>query len=136
VVTGVEGIRAEQAKLTFAMARHAAVDLAQVVNVKYQGHRPNRLPPERLGRLRQDLAAEGVRLRDDAYADEKLAKMRSLYEPYLEETARRLLFTLPPWFQEERIHDNWQGGPWDRTIQAQALGQIGRATPAPSEEHF
>ena len=35
VMTGVDGIHPDQAKLTFAMARHAAVDLAQVVNAEY-----------------------------------------------------------------------------------------------------
>ena len=29
VMTGVDGIHPEQAKLTFAIARHASVDLAQ-----------------------------------------------------------------------------------------------------------
>ena len=35
VLTGIEGVHPGQAKLTFAMARHAAVDLAQVVNARY-----------------------------------------------------------------------------------------------------
>ena len=35
VMTGIEGIHPGQARLTFAMARHAAVDLAQVVNARY-----------------------------------------------------------------------------------------------------
>ena len=35
VIAGVDGLRNEQAKITFAMARHAVVDLAQVVNARY-----------------------------------------------------------------------------------------------------
>ena len=35
VFAGIEGVRPGQAKLTFAMARHAAVDLAQVMNARY-----------------------------------------------------------------------------------------------------
>ncbi|MGA8503618.1 MAG: potassium channel family protein, partial [Candidatus Sulfotelmatobacter sp.] len=35
LLTGGDGIHPGQAKLTFAMARHAAVDLAQVVNARY-----------------------------------------------------------------------------------------------------
>jgi len=38
VMTGVEGIHPDQAKLTFAMARHAVVDLSQVVNAQYSPH--------------------------------------------------------------------------------------------------
>src|ERR1700758_1813491 len=43
VLVGIEGIHPGQAKLTFAMARHAAVDLAQVVNARYDGQAPDRL---------------------------------------------------------------------------------------------
>jgi hypothetical protein len=44
VLTGIEGIHPGQARLTFAMARHAAVDLAQVVNARYDPQAPERLP--------------------------------------------------------------------------------------------
>jgi hypothetical protein len=123
VLAGVDGIQKEQAKLTFAMARHAAVDLAQVVNAEYDPHAPDRLPPEQLGKLRQTLIAAGLRPKQDDEADKKLLKMRSLYEPYCEALARRLLLTLPPWLHDEKRKDNWQGGPWDRAILAKGLGE-------------
>ena len=56
VMTGVDGIHPDQAKLTFAMARHAAVDLAQVVNAQYSPHEVDRLTAEDLTRLRAALA--------------------------------------------------------------------------------
>ncbi len=84
VLAGVDGIQKEQAKLTFAMARHAAVDLAQVVNAVYDPHAPDRLPPEQLDKLRQTLIGAGLRPKQDDEADKKLLKMRSLYEPYCE----------------------------------------------------
>ena len=40
VMAGVDGLRDEQAKITFAMARHAMVDLAQVVNARYNPLHP------------------------------------------------------------------------------------------------
>ena len=46
--------------------------------------------------------------------------------------ARRLYVTLPPWIHSEQRKDNWQGGPWDRAIQARALERPGRV----SEDHF
>ena len=132
ILTGIDGIRTEQAKLTFAMARHAAVDLAQVVNARYDPHAADRLSSEGLGSLRKNLAESGLKLRSDADADAKLAKLRSLYEPYVQGIAVNLLITLPPWAHSEKRRDNWQGGPWDKTIQAKGLG--GRVTVV--DEHF
>ncbi|PYX92966.1 MAG: two pore domain potassium channel family protein [Acidobacteria bacterium] len=132
VLAGIDGIHPEQARLTFAMARHAAVDLAQVVRARYNPHAPDRLPKEVLGTLRKMLAANGLRVRSDEEADLKLAKLRSLYESYVEATARNLVITLPPWMHPEKKRDNWQGGPWDRMIQAKGLGEHAK----PADEHF
>jgi ion channel len=135
VLTGIDGIRPDRAKLTFAMARHAAVDLAQVVNARYDPHTPDRLTTEELGHLRQALAASGLTLRGDTEADEKLAKLRSMYEPYVQAIARNMLITLPPWIPSEKRRDNWQGGPWDKIIQAKGLGALGRPARV-RDEHF
>ena len=97
VMTGVEGIHADQAKLTFAMARHAAVDLAQVVDAEYSPHDAERLTEADLNRLRTELAGHGVTLNDGSDAPERLSELRVLYEPYLHALSRRLLMTLPPW---------------------------------------
>jgi hypothetical protein len=132
VLAGIDGIPKEQAKLTFAMARHAAVDLAQVVNARYDPHAPDRLPPDELARLRKTLAAAGMRLRDDDEADAKLLKMRSLYEPYCDALARRLLLSIPAWVREQSKKDNWQSGPWDRAILAKGLGEKVHVV----DEHF
>jgi hypothetical protein len=117
VIVGVDGIRSEQAKLTFAMARHAAVDLAQVIHAEYNPSPPPRLSTAELEQLRNTLAANGLRLRQDEAGDLKLAKLRSLYEPYVQANAERLLITLPPWVRTEKKKDNWQSGPWDKMIQ-------------------
>jgi hypothetical protein len=136
VVTGVEGIHPDQAKLTFAMARHAAVDLAQVVNADYSPHDEDRLAPADLVRLRSELVGHGVSLsvppENDADAPDRLADLRMLYEPYLHSLSRRLLMTLPPWVRTDRKKDNWQAGPWDSAIQARALEHPGRA----ADDHF
>ncbi|MGH9536943.1 MAG: potassium channel family protein [Terriglobales bacterium] len=121
VIAGVDGLRSEQAKITFAMARHAMVDLAQVVNARYNPHPPDRLIPEDLNRLRQNLAARGVKLRVGPEFDEKLNYLRSLYEPYALAIALNLSIVLPPWMHTEKQRDNWQAGPWDRLLQARSL---------------
>jgi hypothetical protein len=131
IMTGVEGIHQDQARLTFAMARHAAVDLAQIVMAEYSPHDAGRLTAADRERLRTELALRGVTLNDKADAAEKLGQFRELYEAYVYALGRRLLMTLPPWIQTERHKDNWQGGPWDRAIQARALEQPGHA-----DDHF
>jgi hypothetical protein len=121
VIAGVDGLRYEQAKITFAMARHAVVDLAQIVNAQYDPNSPDRLPEEELKRLRQKLAERGVKLDEGAAFEEKLSHLRSLYEPYAVAIALNLSITLPPWIHPDRQKDNWQAGPWDRAIQARGL---------------
>jgi len=132
IMTGVDGIHPDQAKLTFAMARHAAVDLAQVVKAVYDPHAAERLTEEDLARLRAELARHDVTLYDGADAPERLAELRALYEPYVHAMSARLRFTLPPWIPSERRKDNWQGSPWDQAIQARALERPGHAV----EDHF
>ena len=132
VLAGIDGVPKEQAKLTFAMARHAAVDLAQVVNATYDAHAEDRLPADQLEKLRKALVAVGMRVKADDEADKKLLKLRSLYEPYCEGLARRLLLSVPPWLHDEKKKDNWQSGPWDRAILAKGLGERVRVV----DEHF
>jgi hypothetical protein len=148
IMTGVEGIHPDQAKLTFAMARHVAVDLAQVVGAQYSPHDEDRLSVADLSRLRTELARQGVTLSfakdtnpevslgiavDGSAAEpEQLTELRALYEPYVHALSRRLLMSLPPWISTDRKKDNWQSGPWDRAIQARALEHPGRAV----DDHF
>ena len=139
VMTGVDGIHPDQAKLTFAMARHAAVDLAQVVKAQYSPDDADRLKAEDLTRLRAALAQHGVSLslavNDGADVPERLAELQALYEPYLHAIGRRLLMALPPWIHADHKKDNWQGSPWDRAIQARAMEHPGHARRA-ADDHF
>ena len=132
VLAGIDGIRPEQAKLTFAMARHAIVDLTQVVNARYDTNRKDRLTQEQLEQLRSNLKAGGMRIRSDEYADAKLQKLRLMYEPYCAALAERLLLSVPPWIHAEAHKDNWQSGPWDRVIQARGLSEGVHV----SDDHF
>jgi ion channel len=140
VLTGIEGVHPGQAKLTFAMARHAAVDLAQVVNARYDAGAPERLPEEEFEALRAALLAAGLKLRNDDYAHEKLTKLRSMYEPYVNAIGRNLMLNPPAWRYPAKAKDNWQAGPWDRVIQARGLGTLRAlepvSQPVVSEDHF
>ena len=141
ILIGVEGVHPGQAKLTFAMARHAAVDLAQVVNARYDPQTPERLLDADFDGLRAALAAAGLNLRGDDEARQKLDRLRSMYEPYVHGVGRNLMLTLPPWRHPEKTRDNWQAGPWDRMIQAKGLAVLGQKTaqsipPRGIEDHF
>jgi hypothetical protein len=132
VMAGVDELRDEQAKITFAVARHAVVDLAQVVNARYDPEVSDRLPPAELDRLRQSLSLSGVKLHGGAEFEETLSRLRSLYEPYAAAIALNLSITLPPWIHPDKRKDNWQAGPWDRAIQARSLaGRVQRM-----DDHF
>jgi Ion channel len=109
---GVEGACERQAELTFAIARHAAVDLSQVF-----GTEPKPLPHERLSAadlrgIRDILAQHGLKLRDGDEADRKLRGLRGMYEPYLYALANYLHQSLPPWSPSKKTKDNWQTTAW------------------------
>src|SRR5208337_2154939 len=73
-IVGVERIPAWQARLTFAMARHAMVDISQVFGQKPKKGTPDRLPPEKLQLLRDMLAAEGVTVCNSPSLEKRLTE--------------------------------------------------------------
>ena len=103
-----------QAQLTFAMARHAAVDLALVIHTPPQPVEPDRLPPEAWQRLGEQLRAAGLELRQGTAVEAKLAELRGMYEPFVNALAHYLRFQLPPLFSEKPSVDNWQTSAWMR----------------------
>ncbi len=76
VIAGVKENDAYQAQLTFAMARHAVVDLAQIYHIRPIEPAQDRMPPEELRQLRADLRSTGADLRDGDAADQKLVELR------------------------------------------------------------
>lgn len=114
VMVGVDGIRPQQAQLTFAMARHAVVDLTQIFNTPPIFDREDRLPPEKLIEFRKALREQGVILKDDVSATAELTRLRHAYEPYAKALATRLLLTLPPFKPEKLRKDNWQTSAWKK----------------------
>lgn len=113
LIAGVRGLEARQAQLTFAMARHALVDLSQIFNLRPvpnapEGDAPDRLPPARCHQLYDMLTASGIELCYNEPSRERLRQMRALYEPYAETLSRYLLMPLPQWFSDQPRKDNWQ----------------------------
>jgi len=118
VIAGIEAIPPEQAKLTFAMARHALVDIAQIFVPRHPPGAPDRLPPNALAHLRSHLAESATPLPETPEFEERLTTLRGKYEPYAQALARHLQIELPPWIHAVPQRDNWQGGLWDKELAA------------------
>ncbi|MCU1267996.1 MAG: hypothetical protein JWM21_4314 [Acidobacteria bacterium] len=116
VMVGLDGASEWQARLTFAMARHAMVDIAQVFSTapRTVDCCSVRLPPEDLRRLREIFVANGVNLREGAEAEQHLLKLRTMYEPYVVALSEYLLMPLPPWILPPAAVDNWKTSAWGR----------------------
>jgi hypothetical protein len=113
VIAGIEGFSDSDARMTFAMARHAAVDLSGTLRIPPVPPDPDRLPPDDLERLRATLAEGGVVLLpgDDHVA--VLADLRASYEPYVTGLSRYLRMPLPSWLPAEDAADNWEVTAWE-----------------------
>ena len=129
---GVDDACQRQADLTFAMARHTAVDLSQVFGRPPRPLPHNRLPAEDLRHIRDVLAQHGMKLQDGPEADRKLTDLRNMYEPYLYGLANYLELSLPPWIPAKKAKDNWQTMAWGRSA-----GLVEKeATAIAGDDHF
>jgi hypothetical protein len=132
LIVGVKDTSPYQAQLTFAMARHAIVDLALVFRTPPLVPDPDRLPNNRLLQLRELLREAGLSLREGPTVDAKLAELRAMYEPFVNAVAKFFLFTVPPVLPEKVAVDNWQSSAWMRRVPG-----IGKLPPAIAEDgHF
>jgi hypothetical protein len=114
-MAGIEDSCAKQAELTFAIARHAVVDLCQVFGAAPRPLDSDRLPAETLGKLRSKLAQHGTVLFATPESEQKLLELRRMYEPYVYALANHLSQSLPPWIPEKKGKDNWQTTAWAQT---------------------
>jgi Ion channel len=116
-MVGLEGMCQYQARMTFAIARHALVDLSQVFHAPPDKNAAtNRLPPEALAELRKGLHEAGSALADGAEAAEELRRLQSLYEPYALSLCTFLRLELPPWIKTAApSKDNWQTTAWQQS---------------------
>lgn len=103
-----------QARLTFAMARHAVVDLAQVLSVHPErAQNARRLPPDELAQLQALLESERIPWIGDRTCYDQLGEVRRFYEPYVSALSERLLMALPPWLPGKTVRENWRTSAWD-----------------------
>ncbi len=112
LITSVEGVPVRQAQLTFAMARHALVDLVQIFHLKERKNwnstsQPDRLPPREFRRLCGLLAETEIRLCGDPAAEVRLKAIRALYEPYAHALSEHLKMPVSSWVGEAHKADQW-----------------------------
>ena len=107
VIARIEDKSSTTARLTFAIARHAVVDLCSVFRLEPTFPAVDRLPALEQERLEIFLAAEGVRLRTNEASVGKLRALRAMYEPYVNALSRFLLMPLPDWMPPERESESW-----------------------------
>jgi hypothetical protein len=112
VIVGVEGGCLLQATRTFAIARHAVVDLAIVFYSPPLEPEQDRLSSEEMARLRSALTAGGIKVQEGLEADHKLDELRRTYEPYIYALSKHFRISLPPWIFESSHPDNWQTSAW------------------------
>jgi len=130
-----EGAASRQAQLTFAMARHAIVDLAQVFNIKTLPEAEDRLPDETFEELFKMLCQSGIRISRDPASRERLQQMRQLYEGYAVSFAVYLQMSLPPWIHAAGRRDNWQTVARLRAETEAVFGKLDEAHPELEDVH-
>jgi hypothetical protein len=114
VIVCSDGDLKRQAELTFAMGRHALVDIANVFRTKPVPTDEDRLPPEVLSRLRSALERVQTPLHPERISETELQKLRGMYESYAHALGIYFLIAPPSWIPSERRHDNWQVTAWER----------------------
>jgi len=130
-MAGIDGACQRQAELTFAIARHAVVDLSQVFGTSPRPLPEDRLPPAELRRIRDVLAQHGLKLNDGETADNRLVELRGMYEPYIFALAAYLNQSLPPWIPLKKGKDNWQTTAWGQTA-----GLLEKQHAHAADDHF
>ncbi len=110
VVAGSDGPRKAAAQFTFAIARHAAVDLSQIFLLDPTCDAGNRLPASTLERMQSRMGELDVHI-SEHLAIRKLSEMRSMYEPYVQTMADFFLMPLPDWMPAAAVVDDWQTSP-------------------------
>ena len=114
-MVGLKDGPAWQARMTFAMTRHAVVDIAQVLKRKPSGKELcfDRLNEKEFNRMQTILGERGIELQS-ADAEKRLQELREMYEPYVFALSEHLLMPLPPWILPKDAIDNWKTSAWGR----------------------
>lgn len=104
----------EAAELTFRIGTHALGDLGYTLSARRVERDPeprsrDRLPAEDLGALRRRLEGSGLHSEaDEETSAERLAELRSHYEPFAIAMSRHLALDLPDWLPRGEVREEWR----------------------------
>ncbi len=147
LITTVQGPAARQSQLTFAMARHALIDLGHVFKVEDRARRKqetglDRLPPGAFHEMCEILGGLHMRLCGDPETMDRLTQIRMLYEPHAHALSSYLCMPLPRWVPETKKADTWQqvgklrAGSPDATLRVgEHVSRLSTAAHLHDEEH-
>jgi hypothetical protein len=121
-----------QAQLTFAISRHAVVDLCEVLRVRPARPASDRLPAEEVAEVRKLLVECGASHSHTDACDLKLKELREMYEPYLNGLSMRLLMPLPSWGVGAKFVENWKRSAWGKI----SSGPSGSKGSGGGSDHF
>jgi hypothetical protein len=114
LISVVPGTASRQAQLTFAIGRHALVDLCHVFRLepveaawRAQGG-PPRLPPDHFKHVCDLMLEANLRLCGDPEAPARLHALRTLYEPSAQALSDYLAMPLPDWYPQPTAKDQWK----------------------------
>jgi hypothetical protein len=131
LLANIVDINRHQVQITFAMARHAAVDLALIFKTPPREAPPDRLPDGCYRAIIDNLSASKLRVDTTEESSARLKELRAMYEPFIDALADYFKFDLPPIALPEVPVDNWQRSPWQE--RAPGIGSLPFANPS---DHF
>ena len=111
-ICGASETNQYQARLTFAIARHAAVDLTLIFKITPVPPESDRLGSESLQKLVALLETTGLHAPVDPATIAKLAELRRMYEPFVNGLSQYFLMRMPDFSPARPTADNWQTSAW------------------------
>ena len=116
-LVGLRDVETFPAKMTFATARLALLELSRIFELAPKTNAQERLPPSDFQELYEQLRKAGVEFSDPKEAEARLREFRATYEPFIMALSDYLLIPLPGWLPSDEL-DNWQNSPRGRTAKA------------------
>src|SRR5579862_4408339 len=123
MLAAAEDFPERQTQLTFAMCRHALVDLAQVFHVSPEWSPKRPITAQVYAQLVEQLGGSCLRIKDSAARREHLEALVGAYEPFAHALAARFALALPDWIPKSGSKQNWSTSAWG-PVQPEVLKMI------------
>ena len=115
ILVGLREVSTFQARVTFAAARLALVEVSRALSLSPDVHAESRLTSTEFNNLKTELVAAGLAFTDEENAEDRLAEFRATYEPFLAGSRIICLCTCLAGIAPKLQLDNWQASPAGRS---------------------